>query len=89
MDFEKLAEILPKPSTTWTVPETLKWVEFTGLTLLAENFRISFANIENLGIDGSCLHTLTEDDFRDELGITSKIMLKKIMICTIKSLFRG
>ena len=65
MDFEKLAEILPKPSTTWTVTETLKWVEFTQLTALAENFRTSFPNIENLGIDGSCLHTLTEDDFRD------------------------
>ena len=38
-------------------------------------------NIENLGIDGSILHSLTEDDFRDELGVSSKIMLKKIMAC--------
>lgn len=36
---------------------------------------------ENLGIDGSCLSTLTEEDFREELGISSKIMMKKIMAC--------
>lgn len=38
--------------------------------------------IESLGIDGSCLHSLTEDDFRVELGVSSKIMLRKIMTCT-------
>lgn len=37
--------------------------------------------IENVGVDGSCLHSLTEDDFKEELGVTSKIMLKKIMTC--------
>ena len=38
MDFEKLAEILPKPSTTWTIDDTQKWVNFVGLTMLADKF---------------------------------------------------
>lgn len=40
MDFEKLAEILPKLSTTWTVADTQKWIQFTGLQNLAEKFCI-------------------------------------------------
>lgn len=46
--------------------------------------KISYLNadVENLGIDGSCLSSLSEEDFREELGVTSKIMLKKIMACT-------
>jgi hypothetical protein len=35
-----------------------------------------------IGIDGSCLHSLSEDDLREELGVSSKIMLRKIMACT-------
>lgn len=35
MDFEKLAELLPKPSNTWTVADTQKWIQFTGLNSLA------------------------------------------------------
>jgi hypothetical protein len=37
--------------------------------------------IESLGIDGSILHSLTEDDLKDELGVSSKIMIKKMMAC--------
>lgn len=78
-----MSEILPKLSTTWTVADTQKWVQFTGLNSLAQKFCTSVLNIENLGIDGSILHSLTEDDFREELGVGSKIMLKKIMACNL------
>jgi hypothetical protein len=35
MDFEKLAETLPKLSSTWTVEDTQKWLQFTGLQILS------------------------------------------------------
>jgi hypothetical protein len=35
MDFEKLAEIIPKLSSTWTVEDTQKWLQFTGLQILS------------------------------------------------------
>lgn len=38
MDFEKLAELLPKSSTTWNIDDTQKWVNFVGLTMLADKF---------------------------------------------------
>lgn len=44
MDFEMLATILPKPSPTWTVSDTLKWVEFTGLTAFGPKFCINALN---------------------------------------------
>jgi hypothetical protein len=38
--------------------------------------------LELIGIDGSCLHSISESDLREELGVSSKIMIKKIMACT-------
>lgn len=58
MDFEKLAEIIPKASHTWTIADTQKWIEFAGLQSLAEQFCNYEIIVEILGIDGSCLHAL-------------------------------
>jgi hypothetical protein len=82
MDFERLADLIPKLSNTWTVDDTLKWLDFTGLQMLTDKFSMLNHNVEIIGIDGSCLHSLTEDDLREELGVSSKIMLKKMMACT-------
>lgn len=60
MDFERLAQILPKPSMTWTITDTQKWVDFVGLHMLAGKFCTCANNLEELGIDGSCLHSLNE-----------------------------
>lgn len=42
MDFEKLAQIIPKLSRTWTVADTQKWIQFTGLEILSSKFRTFF-----------------------------------------------
>lgn len=81
MDFDKLYEVLPKYSTTWTVDDIETWLNFIGLTNFVKKFRNSFHNEGEASIDGSILGELSEDDFRSELGIESKILLKKIMTC--------
>jgi hypothetical protein len=53
--------------------------------MLSDKFSKWFNDIETIGIDGSCLHSLTEDDLREELGVSSKIMLKKMMACNFST----
>jgi hypothetical protein len=82
MDFDKLYEVLPKYSSTWTVDDIETWLNFIGLSNFVKKFRNYSYKKGDASIDGSILGELSEEDFRAELGIESKILLKKIMTCT-------
>lgn len=56
MDFDKLYEVLPKYSTTWTIDDIEIWLNFIGLSNMVKKFRKFFLFIKGeASIDGSCL----------------------------------
>ena len=44
MDFDKLYEVLPKYSTTWTIDDIETWLNFIGLSNFVKKFRKFFYN---------------------------------------------
>lgn len=55
MDFDKLYEVLPKYSLTWTVDDIETWLNFIGLSNLVPKFRNICTYLGNASVDGSCL----------------------------------
>ena len=43
------------------------------------NFQYFFFNSENAGIDGSCIHLIDEEILKEELGVMSPIIRKKLL----------
>ena len=64
MDFDRLHDVLPKYSTTWTVDDIETWLNFIGLSNLVPKFSIIIFNLGSASVDGSCLAELSEEDFR-------------------------
>jgi hypothetical protein len=56
--------------------------------LPAGQVRYCLPHIEQSSVDGSILDCLSENDLIDELGISSKIIVKKLMNCTGEGLLR-
>jgi hypothetical protein len=44
MDFDKLYEVLPKYSTTWTIDDIETWLNFIGLSNFVKKFRKFICN---------------------------------------------
>lgn len=38
MDYEELYRVLPKIHSTWTVNDTLQWLQFVGLRNMGKSF---------------------------------------------------
>ena len=48
-----------------------------------------FLRVANNSIDGSCLELIEENDLIDDLGISSKIVRKKLMHCKYNFIRKG
>ncbi|CAK85925.1 unnamed protein product (macronuclear) [Paramecium tetraurelia] len=72
MDYETLFTILPKEPKKWSLEDVSSWLNFVGLQQLQTTFTKN-------SIDGSCLELIEENDLIEDLGITNKIVRKKLM----------
>lgn len=90
MDYETLFNIIPKETKKWSLDDVSQWLQFIGLTNLQNTFSIiQYNGLAENSIDGSCLELIEENDLSDDLGISNKIVRKKLMHCILYIIILG
>ncbi|CAD8120565.1 unnamed protein product [Paramecium sonneborni] len=72
MDYDSLYKQIPKEPKKWLTQDVVNWLKFIGLEQMESKF------VES-SIDGSVLEDLTEKDLEEELGVTQRILKKKLL----------
>ncbi|CAK84521.1 unnamed protein product (macronuclear) [Paramecium tetraurelia] len=72
MDYESLYKLIPKEPKKWLTQDVINWLKFIGLGQMEQKF-------VECSIDGAVLEDLTEKDLDEELGITQRIIKRKLL----------
>ncbi|CAD8104158.1 unnamed protein product [Paramecium sonneborni] len=72
MDYDSLYKLIPKEPKKWLTQDVVNWLKFIGLGQMESKF------VES-SVDGSVLEDLTEKDLEEELGVTQRIIKKKLL----------
>ncbi|CAD8205181.1 unnamed protein product [Paramecium pentaurelia] len=72
MDYDSLYKLIPKEPKKWLTQDVVNWLKFIGLGQMEAKF------VES-SIDGSVLEDLTEKDLEEELGVTQRILRRKLL----------
>jgi hypothetical protein len=71
-----VAADLPDDATTWTIAQVNEWVD----TLELPNASTIKAGVTKYGVTGNILMVLDDTDLQEELGVSSSIERKKIIV---------